>query len=653
MFGALLGGAGLGAIGIGALIGGLGAKQRGGNFLKGALSGAALGGITGGLGAKYADDGGMFGFGKKLLPNFLAMSGIGMGTEMFGQQEANRNALEARRRIFQEDEDERIARLSRIAGYDVADPKNFMTPQSYFGAEGGMISRPQYQFGGISSLEDDPAEAVDIQELQMDPGTMGPGELVEEFDFMEEAGSDADESGWYEMFFNEFGRPPVDINEFQLFKDNVGSDYDISPTDVARGAGQGPMMAAEGGQVNRPGYFPGGLAVAMAKLAQKGKVEDAIKGSDVVDEEIYMTEDEDENGGGIWDSIKESILTPSGSNPTPGLIEESGGDTGAAGFVKRALGEVTEDARSDVMKAIIMEARLKQPEGPLLQDTIDTVAKAFMSSGIFSGSEEEVDDSMKFMQGRYDDFINDAVDTGGSDIPPGFDPYMYAKGGRVNARFGGRQFSGLNFGGGFDRSGGERVFQAKTVDPGQKGVYESYRSLMHPLGGGVRLSPGGIDVNKAAQDYKDWRSTGGGFGGKDYGTSQKGENTARHIYNQYNLKNFSEKYPGAAGLGMTAEDVYNQQLLDEEAPEDYKWLAEGGIADLDLRGGGASFGPGTGTSDDIPAMLSDGEFVVTANAVRNLGGGDRMEGARRMYSMMNQLDPQSQSPAEMSGVGYA
>ena len=227
------------------------------------------------------------------------------------------------------------------------------------------------------------------------------------------------------------------------------------------------------------------------------------------------------------------------------------------------------------------------------------------------------------------------------------------KGGRVNARFGGRQFSGLNFGGGFDRSGGERVFQAKTVDPGQKGVYESYRSLMHPLGGGVRLSSGGIDVNKATQDYKDWRSTGGGFGGKDYGTSQKGENTARHIYNQYNLKNFSEKYPGAAGLGMTAEDVYNQQLLDEEAPEDYKWLAEGGIADLDLRGGGASFGPGTGTSDDIPAMLSDGEFVVTANAVRNLGGGDRMEGARRMYSMMNQLDPQSQSPAEMSGVGYA
>ena len=80
--------------------------------------------------------------------------------------------------------------------------------------------------------------------------------------------------------------------------------------------------------------------------------------------------------------------------------------------------------------------------------------------------------------------------------------------------------------------------------------------------------------------------------------------------------------------------------------------AEGGIADLDMRGGGHSIGPGTGTSDDVPAMLSDGEFVMTAQAVKNLGGGDRMMGARRMYNMMNQLDPNSQTPAEMTTVGY-
>ena len=79
----------------------------------------------------------------------------------------------------------------------------------------------------------------------------------------------------------------------------------------------------------------------------------------------------------------------------------------------------------------------------------------------------------------------------------------------------------------------------------------------------------------------------------------------------------------------------------------------GGISDMDLTQGGASFGPGTGTSDDIPAMLSDGEFVVTANAVKNLGGGNRMLGAKRMYQMMNSLDPNSQTPAEMDTTGIA
>jgi hypothetical protein len=45
----------------------------------------------------------------------------------------------------------------------------------------------------------------------------------------------------------------------------------------------------------------------------------------------------------------------------------------------------------------------------------------------------------------------------------------------------------------------------------------------------------------------------------------------------------------------------------------------GGMAELDMREGGESEGPGTGTSDDIPAMLSDGEFVMTAAATRGAG----------------------------------
>jgi len=70
--------------------------------------------------------------------------------------------------------------------------------------------------------------------------------------------------------------------------------------------------------------------------------------------------------------------------------------------------------------------------------------------------------------------------------------------------------------------------------------------------------------------------------------------------------------------------------------------ADGGNVDYFPRKNGQIEGPGTETSDDIPAMLSDGEFVVNAKAVRGIGAlqganGDRedqrLKGARAMYAL--------------------
>ena len=80
-------------------------------------------------------------------------------------------------------------------------------------------------------------------------------------------------------------------------------------------------------------------------------------------------------------------------------------------------------------------------------------------------------------------------------------------------------------------------------------------------------------------------------------------------------------------------------------PMDYQrpsYFNMGGIAAL-AQGGyprriGQISGPGTETSDDIPAMLSDGEFVMTARAVRGAGNGSRREGAKKMYALMHQLE---------------
>ena len=73
----------------------------------------------------------------------------------------------------------------------------------------------------------------------------------------------------------------------------------------------------------------------------------------------------------------------------------------------------------------------------------------------------------------------------------------------------------------------------------------------------------------------------------------------------------------------------------------------GGIASLDMSYGGDVSGPGGPKDDMIDAKLSDGEFVMTAKAVENFGNGDRYEGARKMYDMMNMLDPESETMSEV------
>jgi hypothetical protein len=69
-------------------------------------------------------------------------------------------------------------------------------------------------------------------------------------------------------------------------------------------------------------------------------------------------------------------------------------------------------------------------------------------------------------------------------------------------------------------------------------------------------------------------------------------------------------------------------------PQGIASLAQGGYP----RRTGQISGPGTPTSDSIPAMLSDGEFVFTEKAVRGIGNGNRRAGAKKMYALMHHLE---------------
>lgn len=96
------------------------------------------------------------------------------------------------------------------------------------------------------------------------------------------------------------------------------------------------------------------------------------------------------------------------------------------------------------------------------------------------------------------------------------------------------------------------------------------------------------------------------------------------------------KYGYMSNLGYL--DAYNKPSNYNNVYRPTMFAAGGGDAVAFPRRIGGISGPGTGTSDDVPAMLSDGEFVMTADAVLGAGGGNRQRGINNMYSMMRRFE---------------
>ena len=75
-------------------------------------------------------------------------------------------------------------------------------------------------------------------------------------------------------------------------------------------------------------------------------------------------------------------------------------------------------------------------------------------------------------------------------------------------------------------------------------------------------------------------------------------------------------------------------------------LAQGGETTPDYfprRNGGIMPSEGSGTKDDVPAMLMAGEFVLTKDAINGLGGGNQRQGIAKAYDMQNQLEQRART----------
>ena len=114
---------------------------------------------------------------------------------------------------------------------------------------------------------------------------------------------------------------------------------------------------------------------------------------------------------------------------------------------------------------------------------------------------------------------------------------------------------------------------------------------------------------------------------------------------QYRTAEGRETLPGyrVAGVPSTVADVYRKPVMKGgimNVPMGNPRTNSAGVKEIDYRQSGG-FVPPIGVkekADDIPAMLSNNEFVFTADAVRAAGGGSVNKGAQKMYQLMNQLE---------------
>ena len=191
---------------------------------------------------------------------------------------------------------------------------------------------------------------------------------------------------------------------------------------------------------------------------------------------------------------------------------------------------------------------------------------------------------------------------------------------------------------------------------GKYGITQGAGSLMPTAKGGIGLAAALPFAMQATGNWEQDQLPGPNIAGQefdfDYGQMRKdiADAVAGGDYNEFT------EVLGNYGLTEGA-NIPNWGTLAHGAEGGRVNAQEGGLMDLggmekDYRNDGG-FVPlgGEEKADDVPARLSKNEFVFTADAVRNAGGGDIDQGAEVMENVMKNLEGGGKISEESQGQG--
>ena len=195
-----------------------------------------------------------------------------------------------------------------------------------------------------------------------------------------------------------------------------------------------------------------------------------------------------------------------------------------------------------------------------------------------------------------------------------------------------------------------------------------------PLGQKALLAGQGLNALGAFDPMEQPNNTMPAAMGGPYLTQGLRPATVSDVYGTGNMRGLPS-VPGVQGSSVAMDPVSMayMELLRKQQEESYGDLAfpefsqspimtakTGGIArladggelpEVDLRftGGGTNDPNGSGDKDTIPALLADGEFVMTKQAVKGIGNGDHDQGIAMLYAMMDN----NENKAQQMGLGRA
>ena len=197
---------------------------------------------------------------------------------------------------------------------------------------------------------------------------------------------------------------------------------------------------------------------------------------------------------------------------------------------------------------------------------------------------------------------------------------------------------------------GEMVMADLSKDPNYKGWLKLYEK-----------NPEAAMMNEKAEEYLRFynkKAEGGLMDIPREGYENGGGiMMASNMENDAILQNLYERFLDS---GMSPEDaeeaarkLFDKMSKQKDMPRTS--AAEGGLMDLggmekDYREGGFVPIGAEERADDVPARLSKNEFVFTADAVRNAGGGDIDKGAEVMQNMMDNLEAGGTISEESQGM---